>query len=149
MMSLKAKVTAALLATSFAAIALFGITARGMILSRFDDMVLDRAFAGFSQDIAAYYEYYGSWKAAAAAESFPEFVIAFPETPIEEAVGLTERLRVAIKEHPWTDIHPELAVTISMGLSADEGLASFEEMLAAAGEQLYRAKESRRDRVYY
>ena len=60
MMSLKAKVTVALLATSFTAIALFGITARGMILSRFDDMVLDRAFAGFSQDIAAYYEYYGS-----------------------------------------------------------------------------------------
>jgi hypothetical protein len=56
MMSLKAKVTVALLATSFAAITLFGITARGMILSRFDDMVLDRAFAGFSQDIAAYYE---------------------------------------------------------------------------------------------
>jgi PleD family two-component response regulator len=36
-----------------------------------------------------------------------------------------------------------------MGLSAEVGLASFEEMLAAADEQLYRAKESRRDRVCY
>ena len=78
-----------------------------------------------------------------------EFVIAFPETPIEEAVGLTERLRVSIKEHAWTDIHPDLSVTISMGLSADVGLGSFEQMLAAADKQLYQAKESGRDRVCY
>ena len=44
MMSLRAKVTAALLVTSLAAIALFGLTARGLILSRFDDLVIDQAF---------------------------------------------------------------------------------------------------------
>ena len=78
-----------------------------------------------------------------------EFVIAFPETPVTEAVGLTERLRVAIKEHRWTGIHPGLSVTISMGLNADIGLGSFEEMLAAADKELYQAKESGRDRVCY
>jgi len=77
MMSLKAKVITALLGTSFAAVGLFRLTARGMIHSRFDDMVFD------------------------------------------------------------------------MGLSADMGLGSFEEILAAADQQLYRAKGSGRDRVCY
>ena len=78
-----------------------------------------------------------------------EFVIAFPETQVEEAGGLAERPRVAIKEHAWTDIHPELSVTISMGLSADVGLGSFEKVLEAADRELYRAKKAGRDRVCY
>jgi diguanylate cyclase (GGDEF)-like protein len=78
-----------------------------------------------------------------------EFVIAFPETQVEEAVGLAERLRVAIKEHAWPDIQPGLSVTISMGLSADVGLGSFEQVLEAADRELYRAKDAGRDRVCY
>ena len=52
MTSLRAKVTAALLCTSFAAIALLGLTARGLILNRFDELVIDRGFFGFSRDVA-------------------------------------------------------------------------------------------------
>ena len=51
MMSLRAKVTLALLVTSLGAIALFGLTARGLILSRFDDLVIDQAFQGFSPSL--------------------------------------------------------------------------------------------------
>jgi diguanylate cyclase (GGDEF)-like protein len=78
-----------------------------------------------------------------------KFVIAFPETQADEAVDLAERTRVTIKEHAWTDVHPELSVTISMSPSADVGLGSFEKVLGAADRELYQAKKVGRDRVCY
>ena len=78
-----------------------------------------------------------------------EFVIAFSETQDDEAVGLAERTRVTIKEHARTDTHPELSVTISMDLSADVGLGSFENVLEAADRELYQGEKVGRDRVCY
>ncbi len=78
-----------------------------------------------------------------------EFVIAFPETELELAVNLCERLRETISNHPWQDIHPDLKVTISMGLNADTNLENFEQMLAAADKKLYEAKDSGRNKVCF
>jgi len=76
-----------------------------------------------------------------------EFVMAFPETPGLQAATLCDKLRGLIEEHDWTHIHPELRVTMSMGVSADVALGSTEAMLQKADAQLYRAKESGRNRV--
>ncbi len=78
-----------------------------------------------------------------------EFVIVFPETPLEEATQLCERLRESISNHDWKNIDPELNVTISMGLNADTSLKNFEQMLAAADQKLYEAKDSGRNKVCY
>lgn len=78
-----------------------------------------------------------------------EFVIAFPETPLEQAVSLCERLREKISQHPWQNIHPELKVTMSMGLNADLDLGNYEQMLAAADHKLYQAKNDGRNCLRY
>lgn len=78
-----------------------------------------------------------------------EFVIAFPETPLEQAVNLCERLRELISKYPWHEIKPDLKVTISFGLNSDTSLKNFEQMLAAADDKLYEAKNAGRNRVCY
>jgi two-component system cell cycle response regulator len=76
-----------------------------------------------------------------------EFVIAFPETPLPQAMALCERLRQQIEAYPWNKIQPDLRVTMSMGLNDDLGLKSSEKMLAAADELLYNAKSTGRNRL--
>ncbi|MBV8168771.1 MAG: GGDEF domain-containing protein [Alphaproteobacteria bacterium] len=78
-----------------------------------------------------------------------EFVIAFPETELDEAYAFCERLRQTIEAHPWRDIHPDLKVTMSMGLNADLGQGNVERMLAAADALLYQAKHAGRNRVVH
>ena len=78
-----------------------------------------------------------------------EFVIAFPETELKLAASLCDRLRQNISDYSWQEIHQELNITISMGLNADTKLKNFEQMLAAADQKLYEAKNSGRDKVCY
>lgn len=76
-----------------------------------------------------------------------EFVIALPETPLTQAVAICERLRRHIESHDWAEIHPDMKVTISIGVSADAGAASLEAMLQEADRRLYQAKQGGRNRV--
>jgi len=76
-----------------------------------------------------------------------EFVITFPESSILQAQQFCEKLRGLIECHPWEKIHPDLSVTISMGVCDDLSLGSVEKMLSKADEQLYEAKDRGRNRV--
>jgi two-component system cell cycle response regulator len=76
-----------------------------------------------------------------------EFVVLFPETGLEQASLRCEALRCRIEAHPWHELHPELRVTMSIGLSDDVAAGSVEEMLARADERLYDAKEGGRNKV--
>lgn len=76
-----------------------------------------------------------------------EFVIAFPGIRGQEAIEACNKVRQAIETAPWPRIHPELAVTISIGVCADLTLDSYEAMLAIADQQLYCAKHGGRNRV--
>ncbi|WP_217182921.1 GGDEF domain-containing protein [Methylobacter tundripaludum] len=76
-----------------------------------------------------------------------EFVVIFPETPLMQAAAQCERLRKLIEGFPWSTIHPDLQVTMSMGLSDDLSLERFEHILAAADNNLYRAKADGRNRL--
>ncbi|QID18609.1 diguanylate cyclase [Nitrogeniibacter mangrovi] len=76
-----------------------------------------------------------------------EFVILFPSSTLEQAAQCCEKLRQAIEAAPWHEIHPDLQVTMSMGLSARLESGSVDGMIADADEQLYRAKHGGRNRV--
>lgn len=76
-----------------------------------------------------------------------EFVIAFSESTVQQAALRCEALRAAIEQHAWQEVHPDLRVTMSMGLCDDTKRGSIEKMLAAADEGLYEAKRSGRNRV--
>ena len=47
-----------------------------------------------------------------------EFVIAFPETDLHQAHETCESLRKRIESYPWHELHPDLKVTMSIGLSS-------------------------------
>ncbi|CAA9582847.1 MAG: hypothetical protein AVDCRST_MAG86-3074 [uncultured Truepera sp.] len=69
-----------------------------------------------------------------------EFVLVLPETDAAGGRVVCEKLCRAVEAHPWHDLHPDLRVTLSVGLCSDFGPGSHEKMLAAADNNLYRAK---------
>ena len=76
-----------------------------------------------------------------------EFVLLFPETELDDALGICDKLRRTIEAHPWYEVHSNLRVTMSMGLCDDLSLDSMEKMIARADACLYKAKGSGRNRV--
>ena len=76
-----------------------------------------------------------------------EFVIHFPETPADIAYKICERLRLTIANHPWHAIHPDLKVTVSMGLCDAMTLESGETMIARADDTLYEVKHNGKNQV--
>ncbi len=99
MKSLRFKLTLALMAMSFLAIAIVGLTSRWLILSRFNQLITDHAFRGFELQIGTYYDHYGSWEAAREGEPFTEFIRRFgPVGPGPGPGG-----RPPLVERPMTD----------------------------------------------
>ncbi|MRW86951.1 diguanylate cyclase [Pseudoduganella sp. FT26W] len=78
-----------------------------------------------------------------------EFVMALPETELPQAAALCDKLRTLIEAFPWHQLHPELKVTISMGVCADLAAGTAEAMLQKADGLLYRAKETGRNRICF
>lgn len=76
-----------------------------------------------------------------------EFVFALTNTPAPQAAQACEKLRRTIEAYPWHEIHPDLRVTLSLGLCDWLALGGPEPMIGAADAQLYRAKEEGRNRV--
>ncbi|NVJ48742.1 MAG: diguanylate cyclase [Gammaproteobacteria bacterium] len=75
-----------------------------------------------------------------------EFGVILPDTDITEAKGTAERLMdsvVAYRNHDY----PELAVTVSIGLSAMRQGDDFDTLFKRADEALYQSKEQGRNRV--
>ena len=63
------------------------------------------------------------------------------------AIRFCEGLRHAVEFHDWRAVHPELSVTLSIGLSQWDGTARIPEFLNAADSRLYHAKRAGRNRV--
>lgn len=76
-----------------------------------------------------------------------EFALLFPAIELKEAAVLCENLRSAIATHPWQEVHPNLRVSVSIGVTQWDGTTEVEELLEAADSQLYIAKLSGRNRV--
>jgi two-component system cell cycle response regulator len=76
-----------------------------------------------------------------------EFVVAFPETDQQQVWDACEVLRQRVETHPWHEVHPDLRITISMGLSSDPQATNFHTMLASADTLLYAAKRGGRNQV--
>lgn len=75
-----------------------------------------------------------------------EMVTILPGASPEEAYALCERIRVAVNTHNWSTLHPDLKVTVSIGVSCLP-VARPEEAIALADAQLYAAKRAGRNTV--
>jgi diguanylate cyclase (GGDEF)-like protein len=77
-----------------------------------------------------------------------EFVLMLPRTKPEQALTICERLLSAVERFDWHSVHPELQVTISVGLSSDSTLPSPDRLLSVADAKLYEAKRAGKNRVH-
>jgi diguanylate cyclase (GGDEF)-like protein len=79
-----------------------------------------------------------------------EFVVVMPETPLEGALELAEKLRFAVQNLGVAHKRSNAAVlTLSIGVacSATDAVSTPEALLERADERLYRAKKTGRNRV--
>jgi len=76
-----------------------------------------------------------------------EFVVAFPETSLDAAEVLAERLRRTFEATDWADLVSDRRVTISIGVAEVRGRQGLAAVLERADEHLYRAKHAGRNRV--
>lgn len=76
-----------------------------------------------------------------------EFLLYLPETSADRGRIACEKVRKAIEEYPWQELDPGLKVTISLGLSGNLDVSSYEKMISEADERLYEAKNSGRNRT--
>lgn len=76
-----------------------------------------------------------------------EFAVAFLDTELAAAVRAADQLRRRIREIAWEAVHPDLAVTTSIGVATAAASTDLLELLARADRELYRAKHQGKDRV--
>lgn len=77
-----------------------------------------------------------------------EFAIILPETTIEEATALAERLRQDVETTVIQTSKAEIKVTMSIGIAAfDNQTESLDNIVASADTAMYRAKSNGRNRV--
>ncbi|HYD17909.1 MAG TPA: diguanylate cyclase, partial [Patescibacteria group bacterium] len=81
-----------------------------------------------------------------------EFVVVLPDISLEMAQQVAERLRLGIAREPFktSSPHGNVPVSVSIGATLLEGEdIKVEAALARADDELYRAKEGGRNRVYF
>ncbi|WP_284765113.1 PleD family two-component system response regulator [Agrobacterium sp. CFBP2214] len=79
-----------------------------------------------------------------------EFVVVMPDTPIELAASVAERLRAIVEDKPFyvRSIDRELSITASLGIATSSGAFGVpDEILKHADKALYEAKHAGRNRV--
>ncbi len=107
---------------------------------QFGDQVLKRVAAALQNEIRTV--------DLAARYGGEEVAILLPQTNLEGACQLAERLRKAVARHPHTVGGREITVTISLGVAAyPEGARDRDQLFLVADRALYAAKRAGRNRV--
>ena len=76
-----------------------------------------------------------------------EFLLVLPNTDLEAARVLAERIRVTIGEHPLLVEQQRIPVTISLGVAATLGEVDLDDLYEEADRAMYIAKRGGRNRV--
>lgn len=125
------------------AIAIVDLDSFKAINDRFSHIVGDAVLQRVAQAIVAQIGPHGH----AARLGGEEFALIFPDASQATAAAFCEGVRVAICSTLWTDLAPELVVTVSIGLATGDGDTPSGELLQAADNRLYIAKANGRDQV--
>ncbi len=77
-----------------------------------------------------------------------EFLLIAPDTPLEGALNLAERIRLGIQNKPLVAAGVSLRLTVSIGVAEKSARhANIDQLLKAADEALYHAKQNGRNRT--
>ena len=79
-----------------------------------------------------------------------EFILVSPNTDLATGMMLAERLRASVEQEPFVLAKISSRVTLSVGVAGTESLprASFEDLMQAADQALYAAKQGGRNRCH-
>jgi diguanylate cyclase (GGDEF)-like protein len=75
-----------------------------------------------------------------------EFLLLIGHSDVSRLGELAEQIRIAVADHDWATIEPELAVTISLGYYPHEESIQLHEAVRRADMALYQAKANGRNR---
>jgi diguanylate cyclase (GGDEF)-like protein len=78
-----------------------------------------------------------------------EFVVLLPLTTLENASKAAEKVRAAVEGHDWKSLHPDLRVTVSIGVAQMDDPEVPDSLIDAADRKLYEAKKAGRNRVRF
>ncbi|EMQ2878800.1 diguanylate cyclase [Vibrio navarrensis] len=76
-----------------------------------------------------------------------EFAVLLPETTLDAALDIANRLRAVVNEHPLSLPSSSISLTISIGLAKLQRSSSFEQLVEHADKALYQAKRSGRGTI--
>jgi diguanylate cyclase (GGDEF)-like protein len=77
-----------------------------------------------------------------------EFLLIAPDTPLEGALNLAERIRLAVQDKPLVAAGVSLRLTVSIGIAEKSPKhGNIDQLIKAADEALYRAKQNGRNRT--
>jgi len=76
-----------------------------------------------------------------------EFMLVFRNLEMRAASEICERVRKAIEDWDWKSIHPQLRVTLSMGLASSASFDNSQGLMDAADHWLYEAKHHGRNQI--
>jgi diguanylate cyclase (GGDEF)-like protein len=76
-----------------------------------------------------------------------EFVVILPETEVDDALRVGDRIRVAVRENPIDTPRGLLLITVSIGASSNRSTTSDRSLDSEADQALYLAKRRGKDRV--
>jgi diguanylate cyclase (GGDEF)-like protein len=77
-----------------------------------------------------------------------EFVVLLKECPVEQAVGVAEKLRYEIDHHDFSAVVPDRQITISLGVAQHEIGETATIFFDRIDEALYKAKANGRNRLH-
>jgi diguanylate cyclase (GGDEF)-like protein len=76
-----------------------------------------------------------------------EFALILPGMTGSDAIEFCEALRSSVASYGWQEIHPELSISISIGVAQWDGSAELDELVHTADARLYAAKRAGRNQV--
>ena len=76
-----------------------------------------------------------------------EFVLVLPMVSLKLMLDRSESIRAGIEAEDWSQVAPDLRVTISLGVASIDEAVNWEAMIALADQRMYDAKHAGRNRV--
>ena len=76
-----------------------------------------------------------------------EFICLLPETDVDGARHVAEKIRTAIEAHCYECRGVSVSVTVTLGISIYDGSCSLEECIRRADDALYKGKKQGRNQV--
>lgn len=78
-----------------------------------------------------------------------EFLIILPETDLERAIAVSERLRMAVVSESFLYNNTAISSTISLGIATYREGKGAQDLIKIADDNLYKAKTGGKNRIYY